>query len=73
MATYNLIETRRTGKPARFSANGKRISRKRWNEITEAAHSFGDIHHFLTRAWHIENGGTLRKNYSTATIQEQIT
>lgn len=66
MPHYNLIETRTTGKPARFSANGKRISREQWEHIHTMAQMHGRLECFSTRAWPIEGGGTKRKNYSTA-------
>lgn len=66
MAHYDLIETRTTGKPARFSANGKRISRDRYEMILTMAGMYGQHDCFLTKAWPLDNGGTKRKNYSCA-------
>lgn len=63
---YSLIETLTTGKPARFSANGKRISREEWNRIQTMARMYGRLECFSTRAWPLDNGGTKRKNYSHA-------
>jgi len=70
MKYIQLIETRRTGKPARFSADGRRISRDRYNHITRMASIYGRLECFLTKAWPIENGGTKRKNYTTAVLPE---
>lgn len=66
MKHFDLIETRTTGKPARFSANGKRISREKYEHIVQQARMFGSLSCLQTKAWPIEKGGTKRKNYSVA-------
>lgn len=63
---YSLVQTLTTGKPARFSANGVRISRERYEDIEHMARMHGRIECLQTRAWPIEGGGTKRKNYSVA-------
>lgn len=66
MPHYSLIQTLNTGKPARFSANGKRISRAEYEHITTMARMHGHLECFSTRAWPLPDGGTRRKNYSCA-------
>ena len=66
MACYSLSETRTTGKAARFYADGKRISREKFEMIKQMAFMYGTLDTFLTRAWPVENGGTKRTNYMTA-------
>lgn len=66
MPSYQLIQTLTSGKPARFSANGKRISRDEYERIIITAGMFGRHECFNTRAWPLDNGGTKRKNYSYA-------
>lgn len=63
---YSLVQTLTTGKPARFSANGKRISRAEYERITTRARMHGRMECFDTKAWSLPDGGIKRKNYSTA-------
>lgn len=63
---YSLIQTLTSGKPARYSANGKRISRERYEFIIQMASMNGHYDCFSTRAWPLPDGKTKRKNYSTA-------
>lgn len=67
MPSYSLIETRHSNKPARYSANGKRVSKAAYELIVQQALMYGKLDCFLTRAWPEGKGGTKRKNYSHAT------
>lgn len=66
MPCYTLIQTLTSGKPARFSANGKRISREYHEYIVQMASMYGNYDCFSTRAWPLPDGKTKRKNYSCA-------
>lgn len=66
MPYYSLIQTLTSGKPARFSANGKRISREQYNHIETMARMYGTWDCFSTKAWSLPEGKTKRKNYSLA-------
>lgn len=63
---YNLVQTLTTGKQARFSIDGKRVSREKWEHTRQMASMYGRIECLITRAWPIDNGGTKRKNYLIA-------
>jgi hypothetical protein len=66
MPHYSLIQTLTTGKPARFSANGVRISREKYEWIGQMARMYGQYDSLSTRAWPMPCGGTKRKNYCFA-------
>lgn len=63
--THSIVETRRTGKPARWSMDGVRISRAYMGYLDSIAMRVDCFH---TQAWPIGAGGTLRKNYKTLYI-----
>ena len=65
---FSLISTCTTGKPGRYSANGIRISKERYEHIVQQASMYGSLDCFSTRAWPTYEGGTKRKNYSTASF-----
>lgn len=66
MHHLDLCQVLTTGKPARFSCNGKRISRDTWDAIHTHAIR---IECFSTKAKPMDNGGTKRWNYSTAIMK----
>lgn len=70
MTHYNLIQTLTTNKPARYSINGVRVSRDKYENVIQQAHMYGRVECLATKAWSIDNGGTKRKNYTTAIIGE---
>lgn len=66
MATYQLIQTLSPDAPARYSANGKRISRDEYERITSRAIREGKLECFQTIAKQLPGGKIKRKNFSTA-------
>lgn len=63
---FSLIVTYTTGKPARYSSNGKRISKDQYEHIIQQSSMYGSVSCLSTKAWPIDNGGTKRKNYTVA-------
>lgn len=66
MQSYKLIQTLTTGKPARYSVDGKRVSKETYEYISTRTHTYGRMECISTMAWPIDNGGIKRKNYSIA-------
>jgi hypothetical protein len=60
----DMIETRVTGKPARFYCNGRRIGRAEWRSLMDRAYSAGTLCCLSTQAWPLPGGVTKRRNYS---------
>lgn len=66
MHRFSLLEVRYPDKPARFFANGKRISRDEWERIHIRANIDGRLDCFSTRAIPQPGGTFKRFNYSHA-------
>lgn len=65
MSEFNLTQTLGADKSTRYSANGKRVSKARYDEIVERALRDGKLDCFHTKARQI--GTTFRRtNYSSA-------
>lgn len=66
MATYQLIQTTSPDAPARYSANGKRVSREEYERIADRAFREGKLECFQTIAKQLPGGRIKRKNFSIA-------
>lgn len=66
MAHYHLSETNGGDKPARYFANGKRVSRDEFERIKARALRDGHLDCFHTKAKQLPGGKFRRVNLSTA-------
>lgn len=70
MQHLQRIETRVSGKPARFYIDGVRVSRVVWDDLRVCHVSTDSIH---TRASDMGRGITKRQNYSCVTVPDWFT
>ena len=69
MAThYTLAEHKGGGQEARFYIDGERVSRERYEDISNQAYCSGRLSCFHTVGKERPDGKTRRVNYSEATI-----
>lgn len=66
MPHYSLVETCTPLKPSRYSANGKRISKERFDHIKLMADMYGKQDSFLVRKQELKSGGIKWKYYNCA-------
>ena len=64
MPSFELTQIITPDKPTRYSANGKRVSKDRYEEIERLARMFGRHECFTTRAKQLDGGTFKRWNYS---------
>lgn len=66
-----LVEHRYSDKPARFYVDGVRVSRARWEALTDRAHREGTLCNLWTRAHPYGQGCTHSINGSTIAANPQ--
>ncbi len=66
MPEYQLCQVAGADMPTRYSANGKRISRDKYERITAAAFRDGKLECFHTKAKQLPGGRIRRWNYISA-------
>lgn len=66
MPAYDLVQTLNPDAPARYSANGRRISKSEYERIVETAYRLGKVDCLSTKAKQLPGGTFQRKNYSCA-------
>jgi len=70
MADYKLLQVLREDSPPRFYANGRRISRDRYESISTQASMFGHLDCFASKCKPLPGGKFIRRNYVSARIPE---